>query len=940
MLNLDKFYVHLLDSINEAVIVTNLSGVITYWNKGAEKLYKWKASEVIDKNIVDVTPSKMSKKQADEIMVSLKKGQEWNGEFEVTDKEGRIFYAQVNNMPLKNEKDELIGIIGVSKDISEARKTEEELKRKEILLRSSVESPKDMIILSLDREYRYLYFNKAHNEVMKAAYGREPKLGACIFDFMTSKEDIKKIKERYDKGLQGKNDVSTAIYGDKKKRYYEININPILDENKEIIGITSFAQDITDWQEKQNRLIESQNLLETIASNYPNSYVSIIEKDLTVGFSAGQEFKRLMLNPNDFNGLSLKEVFGENEEIVKENYLKTFKGEETTFELFINNQYQLYKTVPLVDKDNKIERILVVVENITARKENEKLLIESEEKFRTLASSSPAGVYLTDKDGKSTYANPRWLEMAGMTLEEALGKGWEKAIHPDDRDWIPDQWYKSVQSNGKWSYQYRFLNKNGETFWVDGTANAIHDDKNKIVGYVGINTDITEQKKAEEKLKESEEKYRNLVESSPDGVVLVNKLGKVISVNKSFLETTGYKKEDFEGKHFLKIPSLLKQDFSFYANIFKDLLLEKKIKPIEFKWKHADGQIRVGEAKTKIFRQDGKVVGIQAVLRDVTDRVAFQKAITESEEKYRRIVEDSIQGLVVATDNPVRIIFASKPMEDISGYSPKELMNFDSEQLIGLIHPDDRERFFNTFQKRIKGESLPSRSEYKIIHKDKDLRWVELFSSIITFNGQVASQTVFIDITERKKAEIALDESQNLLQKAELISDQGSLKWDIKNDLWSFSENWLKITGFNHSGISKEELMQIVHPDDRTKVNKAFEDALNNIKPYALEHRIIRKDNGAIRFLKAMGEVQYSASGEPEFMVGIANDITEQKKTEEELENYRKNLEDLVKERTHDLEEKNKELEKYNQLFVGREFRIKELKERVKELEELLKDKI
>ncbi|MEI6139048.1 MAG: PAS domain S-box protein [Mariniphaga sp.] len=123
----------------------------------------------------------------------------------------------------------------------------------------------------------------------------------------------------------------------------------------------------------KERAEESERLLARIAENYPNSFVSVIEKDLTVGFSGGQEFKRLNLNPNDFKGLTLDQVFGEFSGIVRENYLSTFSGNETSFELFINNQYQLYKTVPLVDEHNQITRILSVVENITERKHLEKI---------------------------------------------------------------------------------------------------------------------------------------------------------------------------------------------------------------------------------------------------------------------------------------------------------------------------------------------------------------------------------------------------------------------------------------------------------------------------------------------------------------------------------------------------------------------------------------
>jgi PAS domain S-box-containing protein len=117
-------------------------------------------------------------------------------------------------------------------------------------------------------------------------------------------------------------------------------------------------------------LRESESFLRAMAENYP-SYISIIEKDLTVGFTSGQEFKRQNLDPAQFVGLKLEQVFGEHTPFVKENYLKAFSGMEVQFELFINDQYQYYRAVPLGNSDGEIDRIMAVVENITERKQAE-----------------------------------------------------------------------------------------------------------------------------------------------------------------------------------------------------------------------------------------------------------------------------------------------------------------------------------------------------------------------------------------------------------------------------------------------------------------------------------------------------------------------------------------------------------------------------------------
>ena len=137
-------------------------------------------------------------------------------------------------------------------------------------------------------------------------------------------------------------------------------------------------------QERTKDLLEQGKLLRIIAENYPHSYVSIIEKDLTVGFSGGQEFRKQNLDSNSFAGLSVDEIFGKHAETVREHYLKAFQGEQRSFELFINNQWQAYDVVPLSEEDGNIPRILAVVENITERKQQENELARYREQLEEL----------------------------------------------------------------------------------------------------------------------------------------------------------------------------------------------------------------------------------------------------------------------------------------------------------------------------------------------------------------------------------------------------------------------------------------------------------------------------------------------------------------------------------------------------------------------------
>jgi len=157
--------------------------------------------------------------------------------------------------------------------------------------------------------------------------------------------------------------------------------------------------------------------------------------------------------------------------------------------------------VPLRNLKGEIIGVIGTVHDISERKKAEEVLRKSEDKFRLISELSPAGLYITSPQGECSYVNPRWCEMSGLTPKEALGMGWINGIHPEDRQMLFDSWNKMVSSNGYWGKEYRFQNKEGKITWVYGLATPQKDIFGNIIGYVGLNNDITDSKFAEEKIK-------------------------------------------------------------------------------------------------------------------------------------------------------------------------------------------------------------------------------------------------------------------------------------------------------------------------------------------------------------------------------------------------------------------------------------------------------
>jgi two-component system cell cycle sensor histidine kinase/response regulator CckA len=288
---------------------------------------------------------------------------------------------------------------------------------------------------------------------------------------------------------------------------------------------------------------------------------------------------------------------------------------------------------------------------------------------------------------------------------------------------------------------------------------------------------------AEEALRESEEKYRRIIENTYDVIYQTDMEGRFTFVSPSSVGLLGYTPEDVLGRRVSELYAEPEE-----RNRLLKLLTEiDSVTDFEAALVRKDGSHVWVSTNVKLLRDEkGNLLGVEGVTRDISVGKSAKEALRASESKYRTLVEHSIQGLVVAQADPVRLSFVSGPMEEITGYSPKELRAMSPNELTVLIHEEDREAFFRNFQDRLAGKVVPKRDEYRITHKNGGIRWVEISSTLIEYAGKPATQTVFMDITERKKLEKGLIEAQKMEAVGTLA---GGISHDFNNLLQIISGN-------------------------------------------------------------------------------------------------------------------------------------------------------
>ncbi len=296
--------------------------------------------------------------------------------------------------------------------------------------------------------------------------------------------------------------------------------------------------------------------------------------------------------------------------------------------------------------------VLGIARDITERKQAEKALIDSEYLLRESQEIALLGSYILDIPSGYWESSQILDDLFG--IDEKYTKdiaNWALIIHPDDRAMMQEYFATNVLKNQEsFNKECRIQRINDQqVLWVHGLGKLEISDDGIPIKMIGTIQDITERKQTEAALKDSESKYRNLVESSPDGIITLSKTGQVLSVNESFSKLTGFEKSDFVGKSFLKAPTLLKQDRDFFTRLVKDVFQGKIKGTIEFNWKHANGEIRNGEAKASFLKVEDKIVGIQGIIRDITERKKTETRLKETENRFRKLMENSPDAIQLLT---------------------------------------------------------------------------------------------------------------------------------------------------------------------------------------------------------------------------------------------------------------------------------------------------
>ena len=578
----------------------------------------------------------------------------------------------------------------------------------------------------------------------------------------------------------------------------------------------------------------------------------------------------------------------------------------------------LSRAEAVFNKNGKTVRMIGTHVDITERKEAEIALLDSEEKYKALYENAPLAYQSLDEDGSFRDINPTWLSTLGYTQEEVLGHFFVDFLHPD---WQPrfKKYFPEFKRRGYVSnVEYKIRHKDGHYLDISFEGCIGYNPDGSFRQTYCVFKDITEQKKAEEGMAESEEKYRLLHENAGLGIGYYSVDGTVISFNAIAARDMNGVPEDFAGKSIFDLFS--KESADFYFERLQKAINKDEISVYEDHVQLPSQEKWFLSTYTKIVNSEDETLGIQIISQNISEQKEAEGALQKSENRYRNLVETASDAIYLMDEDGF-IIDANQSACNVLGKARGEIIG----QSIDAVDPNYPVGEFLAFWKDIPfNEQVIFESTH--LHKDGSFVPVELSAKKYKLDEKVYYYGIVRDITERKQAEISLRNSEEKHRRYVENAPVGVFVVDSAGKYIVINSVACELLGYTQS-----ELLELSIPD--VAIRKEAEDSFQRLKEsgkLSYEGQLKKKDG-------SLAQVKLDAVSLPnDQFIAFCTDITERKLAEKELEKHRNHLEELVEQRTEELEAKMKEHDTLFNMMIGREIRMGELKKVIKSLRKQL----
>ncbi len=938
-------YRTLFEHASDAIFLYDENDKIIDANQQACEMLGYTGDELRQMTVADLQAPEVRGQEGSIIKREME--QYAGGLFETLDihRDGTLIPVEVSNAYLSGRQSGLV--LSIARDITERKRTEKTLQESEEHYRRVIESSGDMVF-SVDR---HGYFRTAGGARL-TQFGLRPEdvVGRSLEDLFPT-EEAAHYREHHQRVFEsGKAITYEQILNFAGVKSTDLTtVYPIMDEARKVESVGVICRDITEHKQAEEALrwqntyltalhettveLLAQLDLETVLENIvrrasqllatSSGYLDLVEPEtgqlrprvrmgalaesLTHPTRSGeglagtvwQTRQPLVVNDydnwpgriGDFTSGILSAVIG----------VPLLSGDRLLGVLGLGHEFDTQRTFEPKDVEilTQFARLATIaIENarlfaaaqkeLAERKRAEGALKETGQFLQNVFDAIRDGISVLDTDLNVVRTNRRMEQMYPHRMPLEGHKCYQ--VYQQRQSACP--WCPTLQTIGTGQTHTEIVpypSADNPTGWIELSAFPIKDEQGRVTNVIEYVKDITERRRAEDALRESEIRYRLLAENATDVIWTMDMKLRSTYTSPSVKRLRGYEPEELMA-HSLE-ETLTPDSLQTALEVLEEELAIEQIperdlfrsRTLELEFKRRDGSTVCAETTVTFLRDaDGQAIGILGVSRDISDRKRAEAALRESEEDYRQLFEAESDAIFLIDNQTGRLLQANQAASEMYNYSRDVLLTMKNSDL--SAEPEQTQQVTQT--------SPPAPNQVITIplrwHRKKDgTRFpVEITGRFFIRAGRPVHIAAIRDITERKQAEDALRTGQAALQKAQRVAHVGSWTWHIQSNQLEWSDEMYRIFGIDEASFSgdlADVIARAIHPDDREAVERSNLSVIQNKTPVPLEYRIVLPDGTTRTVWAEAGELILDDAGNPAILSGIVQDITERKRAEEAL---------------------------------------------------------
>ncbi|MFB2935838.1 PAS domain S-box protein [Aerosakkonemataceae cyanobacterium BLCC-F154] len=874
-----------IEGISDSLFVKDRSGHYVIVNSAMCRDLGKSREEILGLNDDDLFAPAIAQKLKETDNQIMELGESQEIEEEILKNKTEKTYLSTKS-PWRDNDGNVIGLIGVIKDISDRKQTEAALKYREWLLRFFVEHT-SIPAAVFDTEMRYIIVSQSW--LRDYRLGEQNIIGRSHYEvFPEIPQDWKEVHQRCLAGAVESCEEDEFIRADGKIDWLKWEVRPWYEQTGAIGGIILFTEVITARKEAEFALKQSEQRVINILESMSDAYVAL-DRNWQITY-VNQMTARI-------NQVSAEELIGKDHWQVWSGAVGTICEEKyrqamtdlipVHFEYFYETRQRWYE----IHAYPSTEGLGVYYRDIDDRKRAEANLQTSEEQLRLTLEFAQIGNWAWHLAENKLHWNSKLFQLLGLDSQtaEANYETWRDRIYPEDLERVEAAIYYALENHTDYDTEHRVIYPDGTVHWIIARGRGIYDRSGQAVRMLGVIFDITDRKQAEISLQESEERFRRAIIDSPLPIILHAEDGAIVQINHAWTEITGYSSED--------IPTIADWTEKAYGSRKESVRegierlhhLNCRVYEGEFTIRTSSGETRIWDFYSAPLGKllDGRKLVISKAI-DITERKQAEADL----QQYKDIFQFAEHGLAVSKGALLEIV--NPAFARMHGYSVQEMIG---KPILSLFPAHTWAETICFIQELNEVGHLT----YETYHVRKDRTTFPVLLDITMVRDRQGNPlyriVTMVDISDRKKAEAALQESEERLRLALQAANQGLWDLNIQTGEAIVSAEYARMLGYKPEELQETNAKwkERLHPEERESVYQVYADYIAGKRnDYQVECRQLTK-TGEWKWVLSSGKVvEWDRSGKPVRMLGTHTDINDRKQAEENLKESEKQLRSIL----------------------------------------------